>query len=71
MITLESCYENVYLKDKNLTVNDAIVVKQVQKALKGDLNAVAFLRDTSGQKPKEDVSMDLKVPVIIAEDIKE
>ena len=51
------------LKDKNLTVNDAIIVKQVQRALKGDLNAVTFLRDTSGQKPKDDMAVDLKLPV--------
>lgn len=54
------------LKDKNLTVNDAIIVKQVQRALKGDLNAVTFLRDTSGQKPKDDMSVDMKLPVFFA-----
>ena len=59
------------LKGKNLTVNDAIIVRQIQRALKGDLNAVAFLRDTSGQKPKEDVAVDMNIPVIIAEDLKE
>lgn len=57
------------LQGKNLTINDAIIVKQVQKALKGDLNAVTFLRDTSGQKPKEDVAVDMNVPVVIVEDI--
>lgn len=57
------------LKGKNLTINDAIIVKQVQRALKGDLNAVTFLRDTSGQKPKEDVAVDMNMPVVIVEDI--
>ncbi len=52
------------LANKNLTVNDAIIVKQVQKALKGDLNALTFLRDTSGQKPKDDVNLDVKLPVL-------
>lgn len=46
------------LKGKNLTINDAIIVKQVQKALNGDLQAVIFLRDTSGQKPKDDITIN-------------
>ena len=59
-------FENLKGKDnkiRNLTVNDAIIVKQVQKALKGDLSAVTFLRDTAGQKPKEDVTMNMNLPV--------
>lgn len=36
---------------KNISVDAAIIIKQAQKALKGDLNAALFLRDTSGQKP--------------------
>lgn len=51
------------LRNKNVTVNDAIIIKQVQKAMKGDLNALAFLRDTSGQKPKDDIAVDMKLPV--------
>lgn len=50
-------------KIKNLTVNDALIVKQVQKAMKGDLNALIFLRDTVGEKPKENVSMNMNLPV--------
>lgn len=59
------------LAGKNLTINDAIIVKQVQRALKGDLNAVAFLRDTSGQKPRNDVAVDMNIPIVISEDIEE
>lgn len=59
------------LAGKNLTINDAIIVKQVQRALKGDLNAVTFLRDTSGQKPKDDVAVDMNIPIVLTEDVKE
>lgn len=54
------------LKDKNITVEEAIVVKQVQKALKGDLNAAAFIRDTSGQAPKHEVDFAGAIPVVIS-----
>lgn len=34
---------------KNISVDEAIVIKQMEKALKGDLKSAEFLRDTSGQ----------------------
>lgn len=49
------------LKGKNLTVEQAMVIQQVQKALKGDLSALTFLRDTSGQKPAELIEMNASV----------
>lgn len=49
------------MKGKNLTVEQAMVVQQIQKALKGDLSAVTFLRDTSGQKPAELIEMNASV----------
>ncbi len=51
------------VKGKNLTVSDAILIAQIQKALKGDLRAAEFIRDTSGQKPIENrnVTQDLTV----------
>ncbi len=39
------------LKGKNITVEDAMMIAQIQKALKGDTTAAAFVRDTSGQNP--------------------
>ena len=54
------------MKDKNITVEQAIVVKQIQKALKGDLNAAAFIRDTSGQQPGQKVDFNGVVPVVIS-----
>lgn len=51
------------LKGKNITVQDAMMIAQIQKALKGDTNAAAFVRDTAGQKPTEDMNMNLNLPV--------
>lgn len=42
------------LQDKNITVEDALMVVQIQKALTGDTKAATFIRDTSGQKPSKD-----------------
>lgn len=51
------------MKSKNLTVQDKILVEVIKKALKGDLKAIEFLRDTSGQKPvdKKNVKQDVNV----------
>ena len=53
---------------KNITVEQAIMIKQLQKALKGDTNSAIFVRDTSGQKPV-DVQQVTNIP-IIEDDIK-
>lgn len=36
---------------KNITVQDAIILAMVKKALKGDVKAAEYIRDTAGQKP--------------------
>ena len=41
------------VKGKNLTVDQMILLRQVEKALKGDIQSATFVRDTSGQKPIE------------------
>ena len=41
------------IQGKNITVDQAILLKQVEKAIKGDLQSATFIRDTSGQKPIE------------------
>lgn len=56
------------LKGKNISVEAAMMVQMLQKALKGDTNAAAFIRDTSGQKPQEDVNFTGAVPVVISGD---
>ena len=43
------------LKGKNISIDQAMMVCLVQKALKGDLSAIAMVRDTIGEKPVEKV----------------
>ena len=50
------------LKGKNITVNEAIQLKQVQRALSGDLNSACYIRDTVGDKPVEKVQAEVKNP---------
>lgn len=56
-LALEALLEKTY-KGKNgeeLTGAEAIAVKQMEKALKGDTRAFEIVRDTAGQKPVEKV----------------
>ena len=41
------------LNGKNITVQEAIMLAQIQKAIKGDTKAAEYIRDTSGNKLKE------------------
>lgn len=45
------------LKGKNINVQEAIMIAQVQKAMKGDTKAAEYVRDTIGQKPVDNVVM--------------
>jgi hypothetical protein len=48
---LESIKNLTALKGANITVQDAVMLAQIQKALKGDTSAAIFVRDTVGEKP--------------------
>lgn len=52
------------VKGANITVQEAICIKMAQKAMKGDVRAAEYIRDTAGQKPTDTVSI-LEPPVII------
>ena len=54
------------LKGKNITIDQAMMVCLIQKALKGDLNAIAMVRDTVGEKPAEKMEVKDVTPVIIS-----
>lgn len=54
------------LKGKNITIDQAMMVCLVQKALKGDLNAITMVRDTVGEKPTEKMEIKDTTPVIIS-----
>ena len=50
------------LKGKNITVNEAIQLKQIQRALNGDLSSATYIRDTIGEKPTEKVVAKVNDP---------
>lgn len=45
------------LTGQNLTVQEAILLKQIQKAISGDRKAAEYVRDTAGEKPTEEISV--------------
>ena len=54
------------LKGKNITIDQAMMITLVQKALKGDLNAITMVRDTVGEKPTDRMEIKDTTPVIIS-----
>lgn len=54
---VESVKNFAALRGKNITVEQAMLITQIQKALKGDTQAITFLRDTSGQKPDDNLNV--------------
>lgn len=68
----KKCYEVdeiqsfAQLKGKNVTVEAAIMIKQIQRALAGDLPSAEFIRDTSGQKPTNELNVGGALPVVIS-----
>lgn len=69
---LEEIQNFASLKGKNITVQDAMMIAQITKALKGDTVAAAFVRDTAGENPsvkvETDVDMELKISVDYGDD---
>ena len=45
------------LKGLNISVQEAIMLAQIQKALKGDTKAAEYIRDTSGNKLKDGLEL--------------
>ena len=51
------------LKGKTITGQEAMMIAMIQKALKGNVNAAEWIRDTAGQKPVENMNMNMNLPV--------
>ena len=43
---------------KNMTLDEAIAVAQIIKAIKGDTQAATWVRDTAGEKPTDKIEHD-------------
>ena len=67
-ISVEDVKSFASLNNKNISVNEAIQVKQVQRALKGDLASASYIRDTIGEKPSDKVETTIKPIIISGED---
>ena len=65
---VEAIKDFASIKGKNITVQQAMLVAQIQKALKGDTTALTFLRDTSGQKSDDKLNVTGSIPVVISGD---
>ena len=50
------------LKGKNITVHEAIQLRQIQRALNGDLSSATYIRDSIGEKPTEKVEAKVNDP---------
>lgn len=59
------------MKGKNIDVQTAISIAMIQRALKGDKGAAEFIRDTSGQKPTDNMNIIGAVPIVIVDDVSE
>jgi len=64
------------IKGKNITAQQAMCVAMIKKAMGGDVSAAIFVRDTSGNKPKDesenisDIAKNFAAAVILADKIK-
>ena len=58
------------IRQKDVTYDVAVMFKAVSEAMKGNIKAMEFMRDTRGQSPKNDggVNIDITIPVFKGED---
>lgn len=62
---IEAIKNFMELKGKNITVEEAMHLQLMQKALKGDLNAISMVLALVGDKPADKVEVKDTTPVII------
>ena len=46
--------------NQNITVQEAMIIAQIKKALSGDTKAFEIIRDTSGQKPTDKINAKIE-----------
>ena len=57
VIDIENANSIMDLNGASITVEQQILIAQILRAMKGDIRAAEFIRDTSGQKPIERVEV--------------
>lgn len=60
---IESIKNFAAIKGKNINVQEAMIISMLQRAMKGDVKAAEWIRDTAGQKPIENMNMNMNLPV--------
>lgn len=67
---IESIRNFADLKGKNISVQEAMLIAMIQKAMKGNVLAAEYIRDTVGENPVNKIDADITnvVPVIGGED---
>lgn len=53
------------IKGQNISVQEAIIIAQIQKAMKGDTRAAEYVRDTIGENPSMKVEADMDMELNI------
>ena len=51
------------LVPEEINYRTLILIKQLEKALKGDINSAKYVQDATGEKPKEEITGEFKLPV--------
>lgn len=51
------------LEENEITYRTMMLIKQMEKALKGDINSLKLLIDVTGEKPKDEIEHEVKLPV--------
>ena len=67
-VSVEDIQSFADLNGKNITVQDAILIAQVEKAMTGDTKAAEYVRDTIGESPTMKLEADVTVPIFGGED---
>lgn len=60
---IESITSFAALKGKNISVQEAMIISMLQRAMKGDVKAAEWVRDTAGQKPVDNTNVNMNLPV--------
>lgn len=64
-ISVEEIQNFAGIKGQNVSVQEAILIAQIQKAMKGDTRAAEYVRDTIGENPSMKVEADMDMELNI------
>lgn len=65
--TIDEIRNLAEVRGLNITVQEAILISMVKKALKGDSKAAAYVRDTAGQMPTSNIEVKTEVSSKLAD----